>query len=104
MTLDKYERETTFKSQVYYTSGSTPINCSGNMTYLTVYRPDGTTLLGPVSGQHIASGTYIYYVSTQSTDDLGIYICQWKTNFYYGSPWLWSPKVDREAIQLVKVE
>jgi len=104
MTLTKYERETTFKSRVTYTSGSTNINCSGNLAYITVYRPDGTVLLGPESGQHAATGIYDYYVSTQSTDDLGIYVCEWKTEFDYGMPWQNSPKYDREAIQLVKVK
>lgn len=104
MALTKYERENIWKSQVVYTSSNTNINCSGNMTFLTVYRPDNTVLLGPESGQHTATGTYYYYVSTQSTDDLGIYICRWETRFDYGAPWNWAPKIDREAIQLVKVK
>jgi len=104
MTLTKWERGSIWKSQVVYTSGSTNINCSGNMTNITVYRPDGTILLGPESGQHATTGTYIYYVSTQSTDDLGIYVTEWKTYFDYDSPWDYAPKIDREAIQLVKVK
>lgn len=104
MSVTKYERESTFKSQVTFTSGSTYIDCSGNKAYLTVYRPDGTVLLGPVSGTHASTGIYHYYVSTQSTDDLGLYVCEWKAWFNYEHPWDYSPKVDREAIQLVKIK
>jgi len=100
----KYERNTTWRTRVTYTSGSTNINCSGNVTNLTVYRPDGTVLLGPESGQHVATGIYDYYVSTQSTDDLGLYRCTWITYFDYGTPWNYSPKVDSEVIQLVLVK
>jgi len=104
MALTKYERQNTWKSYVTYVSGTTNIDCSGNMAYLTVYRPDGTVLLGPVSGIRDSTGVYKYYVSTQSTDDLGIYVCEWKAYFNYGAPWDYSPKYDREAVQIVKVE
>jgi len=100
----KYERETTFKTTVTYTSGSTNIDCSGNVTNLRVYDPNGTLIIGPVSGTHTSTGVYHYYVSTQSTHDLGLYICEWTTYFSYGSPWNWQPKVDREIINLVKVK
>jgi len=100
----KYERNSTWKSQVTYTSGTTNIDCSGNMAYLTVYKSDGTTLLGPVSGLHEETGIYKYYVSTQSTDPLGLYVCEWKTYFDYGGRQSWLPKYDREIVQVVHVE
>lgn len=100
----KYERGSCWKSQVVYQSGSTLVNCSGNVSKLTVYDPNGDIIIGPVSGVHTATGTYHYYVSTQSTHDLGLYVCEWKTYFSYGNPWNWQPKVDRELIQLVYVE
>jgi len=104
MALTKFERGTTWKATVTFTSGSTNIDCSGNMAYLTVYRPDGTVLLGPESGCHEATGMYNYYVSTQSTDDLGIYVTEWKGLFDYQHPFHWSPKYDRNPIQLVYVK
>jgi len=100
----KYERGSTFRSQVTYTSGSTNINCSSNVTNLTVYKSDGTVLMGPESGAHITTGVYRYYVDTESTDPLGLYICEWKTYFNYNDPWNWKPKTDREIVQIVHVE
>lgn len=104
MSLTSYERGSTWRSYVFYQSGSTPLNCSGNKAYLTVYKPDDTILIGPVSGHHVSSGTYEYFVSTQSTDDLGIYITKWKAWFDYQTPWNYSPKVDREAVHIVHVK
>jgi len=100
----KYERGTTFRSYVYYQSGSTPIDCSGNMAYFTLYDPNGVVIIGPVSGHHVSTGTYEYFPSTQNTHDLGLYCCEWKAWFDYQSPWNFSPKIDREVIQLVYVE
>lgn len=102
--VSSYERGSTWKSQVTYTSGSSYIDCSSNVTNLTVYRSDGTVLLGPVSGVHASTGIYHYYVSTQSTDSLGLYVCEWKTYFNYGNPWVWLPKLDREVVHIKYVE
>lgn len=99
-----YEIGNTFKSQVTYTSGSSYIDCSGCVTNLTVYKPDGTVLMGPVSGVNTTTGIYFCYVSTQSTDPLGLYVCEWKTYFNYGNPWVWLPKVDKEVVHLRYVE
>jgi len=104
MTLTEYERGTVFKTNTVYTSGSTYIDCSGNMAYLTVYKPNGDTLLGPVSGLHESTGTYQYFVSTQTTDDLGIYVLEWKAMFNYQAPWNYSWKYDREPIHIVYVK
>jgi len=104
MALSKYERSTTFRTATTYKSGSTYINCSGNMAYLTVYEPNGSVIIGPVSGHHYSTGIYEYFVSTQSTHDLGIYVLEWKAWFNYQSPWDYSPKYDREPIDLVYVK
>ena len=104
VTIKEYERNNSWKSQVVYTSGNTNIDCSGNMAYLTVYDPDGTILLGPISGMHSDTGTYYYYVSTQSSDNLGLYICEWKSYFNYGARQGYLPKYDREVVSIVKVK
>ena len=101
MALTKRERGTTWRAQVSYTSGSSYIDCSSNVTNLTVYKPDDTILVGPVSGNHRSTGIYDYYVSTASNADLGIYILEWKSWFSYDFGW--EPKVDREEIQLCHV-
>ena len=104
MSLTKYERGSTFRTRQTYVSGTTNVNCSGNLAYLTVYKPDGTTYIDSVSGSHVGTGIYEYYVSTSSTDLLGIWVCEWKGYFNYDAPWYNEPKVDRECIQLVYVK
>lgn len=100
----KYERGSTWKTQIVYTSGSTAINCSGNISNVTIYKPDGSILLGPESGQHTATGTYTYYVSSASTDNLGLYKCRWITYFDYSGRWNYMPKRDTEIVQIVEVK
>jgi len=104
MTLTSYERGTVFKTNTTYTSGSTNVDSSGNIAYLTVYKPDGTVLMGPVSGLHESTGVYQYFVQTETTNDLGIYVLEWKAMFNYQSPWGYEWKYDREPIHLVNVK
>ena len=102
--VTEFERGSTWKTQVVYTSGSTYVDCSGNITNVTVYKPDGTVLMGPESGSHEATGVYIYYVSSTGADDLGLYRCKWVTYFNYGHPWNWQPKRKTDVISLVEVK
>jgi hypothetical protein len=102
MALTKYERGTSWRSKVTYTSGSSYVDCSGNMAYLTVYAPNGDTFIGPVSGTHVQTGIYDYYISTQTDSNLGIYVTEWRGMFNYPKTWNW--KYDREANQLVYVK
>ncbi len=104
MALTKFERGTSWKSTVTYTSSNTNVDCSGNMTFLTVYNPDATVGFGPVSGVHQETGIYHQYPSTSTTSDLGIYVEEWKTFFSYGTGLGWRPKYDREAIQICHVK
>ena len=98
MSLTKYEIGTTFRSTVTWVSGSSYIDASGNMSYFTVYDPNGNIIL-EASGSHDGTGIYTYYYSTQSNADLGIYVLEWKAYFNYGT-WSFSPKYEREAIQI----
>ena len=104
MALTKYERNSSWKSTVTYASSNTNINCSGNVSILTVYGPDGSIEFGPVSGVHQETGIYYQYPSTSTTSDLGIHVAEWKTFFNYGTNLGWRPKYDREAVQIVKVK
>lgn len=103
MALDKWERGSTWKTQLLCKSGSTLINCSGNYAELKIYDPNATVVID-TSGQHQSIGTYIYYVSTQTNQDLGIWLAEWKFWFDYSGPWGYSPKYDRYPIQLVHVK
>ena len=74
------------------------------MAFLSVDRPDGTAYMTNESGQRVSTGIYIYYVSTQATDQLGLYTLDWLAYFDYGSPWNYQAKVDRETVSIVSVE
>ena len=102
--LTKYERESTFKTRTHWISGSTDIDPSGQKSYLSVWKADGTKLLDDVECTRSALGYYHYYVSTNSVDPLGIYIVDHWGWFGYGSPWEYMPKHNKECIQLVKVK
>jgi len=104
MSLTKYERGTTFKTTTTYLSGSTYINPSGNKAFLTVYDPNGTAIISNEEGTTDTTGIYHYFVSTQLSNDLGIYVLEWKAMFNYQSPWNYSWKYDREPIHICHVK
>lgn len=104
MALPTYERGTSWKSQVVYASGATNVDCSGNVTMLTVYAPDGTIHFGPISGIHDSTGIYHCRPSTNILDDLGIYVEEFKTYFDYGTKEGWRPKYDRRALLIKHVK
>jgi len=102
MGLTEYERESTFKTSVTFTSGSTNVDPSGNIAYVDVYKSDGTLLwtAASKSGTRSASGQYYYYISTQSTDPLGVYVIDWYGNFDYGGQWSYMPKHEKYEVRV----
>jgi len=103
MSVTRFERSNSFKTQVAFYSGSSYVDPSGNMAHLIVYAPDGTEFLSGISGVRVSEGIYKYYIQTTSTDDLGLYIIDWYGNFNYGNPWDYEEKHEKEVIQLVNV-
>jgi len=105
MSISEMERDNTWKTQCQFISGSTYVDPSGNLAYLTVYNPDGDALAGydSVSGGRVSLGTYKYYVRVSSNNDLGLYICKWKGDFNYQSPWDFKQKVENEVVLIKKV-
>lgn len=103
MAMDKWERQSTWKSQVVYKSSNTAIDPSGSIAFIDVYDAEDNLILSN-SGQRTSTGTYIYYVSTQSDDPLGIYRVRWRALFDYSGRWDYSPKYDTEVVQICKVK
>ena len=103
MSIGTYERGTTFKAQVTYTSGSTNVDPSGSIAFIDIYKPDGTLYISN-SGQSDATGVYYYYVSTQTDDPMGFYKIRWKAYFQYRNPWDYMPKYDSETVRIVDIE
>ena len=104
MALTKWVRGSSWRTRATYMSSNSYVDCSGNIASLSIEAPNGTTYMTGITGQHVSTGVYQYYISTQSTDDLGIYICSWKSWFDYEHPWNYSPKVENEEISLVLVK
>jgi len=103
LSLTKFERETTVRTMVAFKSGSTPVDPSGNIAYVEIYKPDGTILIEG-SGSKDSTGNYRYYFSTGPTDLLGIYLIDWWGRFYYGTKYDYKEKHEREVIWLVNVD
>jgi len=100
MTLTKYERGSTFKTTVTWMSSSTYVDPSGQKSYLDVYDSLGTKIFDSVEGSKESTGIYKYYVSTNSTDPLGVYVVDWWARFNYGTPWNYETKHERSEIQI----
>lgn len=104
MTVTKWERQNTFKSTCSWLSGSTAIDPSSNMCWLNVIDPDGNYLLQAESGMKESTGVYKYYISTASTDPLGLYLIRWYSHFDYDGRWEYQRKQNTEVINLCHVK
>jgi hypothetical protein len=73
------------------------------MSYIDIYKSDGTYLIQSASGERSDTGVYHYYISTASTDPLGIYIIDWYGDFNYGGNFGYLPLHNKECIVIEKV-
>jgi len=103
MTVDRVERGNTFKSTVTFKSGAIYTDPSGGRAYIKVYRPNGSLLVDS-SGAKEGTGIYIYYISTATDADLGLYSIFWKGIFDYGGKFGYMPKVERDSFLVTTVE
>ncbi|MBE3094082.1 MAG: hypothetical protein IMZ52_03555 [Actinobacteria bacterium] len=101
MSLDSYERNNSIKLTCIFKSGgiaTSPISAN-----LSVYKPDGTLFYHDVSGHRTGNtGEFYYYISTQNTNDLGIYVTEWHGDISFGS-WGRLPYMDRNAFILTTI-
>lgn len=104
MTLTKYERKNTIKSDVDFKSGGVLTDPSGNNAYIHVIKSDGTYLVSGGSGVRDGAGEYHYYFTTTETDPLGIYIVEWYGNHSLGETFGYKKLVQRDAIQIVDTD
>lgn len=98
------ERGNSFRTTVTFMSSNQYVDPSSNIAWIQVYKSDGTSMLSNASGTRQSTGIYYYYISTQSTDPLGLYVVDWYGYFPYGSPFLYLPKHEREVVSIVYVE
>jgi len=102
MSVQKWECGNSFRTDTQWLSGSVGVDPSGNISTLSVYRPDNTLYFSH-SGVRDGTGLYHYYVSTTSDDQLGLWRIKWSALFSYENPFDWLEKTDTEVIELVEV-
>ena len=100
MGLVKWERGNVMRTQVIWKSGSSYTDPSSNISYLDITSPDGTSYLSESSNRR-SEGIYDYHVSTNTTDDLGIYKIRHYGYFSYPKGYL--VKSDAYEVQMVDV-
>ena len=104
MSLTKYERKNSIKCDVTFQTGGVDTDPSGNKVYLSVIRPDNTYLYSSVSATRTDTGDYRYYISTNSSDPLGIYRIEWKGWHDVGGSQGNLPIIQRDAFSIVDTE
>lgn len=104
MTISKYERNNTIKTEVDFKVGTTLTDPSGSKAFVSVIRSNGTYLASSASTTREGTGEYYYYFSTTDTDPLGIYIVEWKGNHSLGGIYGYKPIIQRSVINIVDVD
>lgn len=104
MSLTKYERGNTIKITAAFKSDDILTDPSGNKVWFHVIRSDGEYLYSAQQATRTGTGTYQYYISTNASDPLGIYIVHWYAYHTVGGSQPHLPLVQRDVFQLVDTE
>lgn len=102
--MDSFELNNTIKTEIVFKSDGVDTDPSGNKAFVTVYKPDGTTLINGASGSRSEKGKYYYYFNTEPTDPLGIYTIEWSGYHELGGIYGYKPIIQRDIINIVEVE
>jgi hypothetical protein len=103
MSVTNYERGTSFRVTVTFVSGSTVKDPSDNIALIDMYTPNGTLLFSN-SGTRDSTGIYHCYISTQNTDDLGLYRIKWTGYMNIGGKYTHIPQVYQDAVNISIVD
>jgi len=101
---DRFERGNTVKTDIDFKSSGVLTDPSGNKAFVTVIKPDGTTLVNASGATRDGTGEYHYYFNTSSTDPLGIYVIQWSGYHSLGGSYGYKPIIQRDLIQIVDTQ
>ena len=104
MTLTKYERGNTIKTEIDFKSDGVLANPYNSVATVDLIRPDGVYLYSGHSATHDGTGEFHAYISTNSCDPLGIYKIVWKANDDVEGGQGLMPIVQRDTFQLVEVD
>jgi len=103
MTLTKYERSNTIKTEVDFKMSGNLTDPSGNNAWIHVIKSDGTYLISGGAGTRTGTGEYKYFFQTDGADPLGVYVVEWYGYHYLGGSYGTKKLVQRDAIQIVDV-
>jgi len=104
MTLSKFERGNTIKTEVDFKVGSVLTDPSGSVAWVDIIKSDGTYLVQSSGATRDGTGEYYYYFTPASTDPLGIYVIVWKAYHNLGGDYGTKEIIQRDAVQLVDVD
>ena len=104
MSLTKYERNNTIRSDVDFKVSDVLTDPSGNVANVHVIKSDGTYLISGGSGVRDDTGEYHYFFNAGETDPLGVYVIEWYGWHNLGGSFGTKRIVQRDAIQIVDVE
>ena len=104
MSLSIFERNNTIKADVTFKVGSTDTNPSGSKAWISVIDSDGTYLYSSQAATNTGTGTFRYYISTNTADPLGVYVVLWTAYHDVGGSQGNMPIYQRDAFQIVDVE
>ena len=102
MSLSKYERGNTVKASVEFKYNNTytdPLYPT-----ISVYKPDGSTLVNDATPTKDDVGKYHYFIETSNDSPLGIYIIEWKGWHSLGGIYGSGQLIQRDSFQLVELD
>jgi len=99
-----YERGNTIKSDIDFKSAGVLTNPYADTAKISVIRPDGTYLYSSATANYDGTGEFSYYISTNSSDPLGIYKIVWYAQDDVGGSQGLMPVIQRDVFCLVDVD
>jgi len=99
--MDKYERESTIKAEITFKVSGSNTDPYDNSVNVNVIRPNDTYMYSGATATRLDTGEYRYFISSNTSDMLGIYTIVWKAEHDVGGTQGLMPLVQRDYFQLV---
>jgi len=104
MSLSKFERHNTIKTEIDFKMNDTLTDPSGSVAFVDVIKSDGTYFIEDASTTRDGVGEYSYYFTPSETDPLGVWVVIWHGYHNLGGSYGYKKITQRDAIQVVDVE
>ena len=104
MSLSKYERGNTIRTDIDFKMSDVLTDPSGNAAFVNIIKSDGTYLVSGATATRDGTGEYHYFFQTEESDPLGVYVIQWWGRHNLGASYGYKKIVQRDAIHIVDVD